>query len=148
MVKLLVEFAGKWLMTGLSGNLTATKRDLSRTLVDWSATSDAVAGARLGAMRQMVRDKAGHAGTNRNVIRRTDVLAALDIPDVDELLPCPDSLVEVGEIVEREQLTEAIALIPQLDKPLLIHAAGGVGKTVFMDSLAKTLRDQARGCVF
>ncbi len=105
---ILVEFAGKCLMTGLSGNLTATKRDLSRTLVDWSATSDAVASARLGAMRQMVRDKAGHAGTNGNVIRRTDVLAALEIADVDELLPCPASLVEVGERVEREQQPEAL----------------------------------------
>jgi hypothetical protein len=139
---LVVEFAGKCLMTGLSGNLAETKRDLSRILVDWSATSDAVAGARLGAMRQMVRDKAGHAGTDRNVIRRTDVLAAIDVPDVDELLPCPAALVEVGEIVEREQLAEAIALIPQFDRPLLIHAAGGVGKTVFMDSLARTLGDK------
>jgi hypothetical protein len=140
--QLLVEFAGKCLMTGLSGNLTDTKRDLSRTLIDWSATHDARAGARLGAMRQMVRDKAGHAGTNRNVIIRTDVLAALDVSDIDELLPCPDSLAEVGKVVEREQLAEAIALIPQLELPLLVHAAGGVGKTVFMDSLARTLRDK------
>ncbi|MBW2643977.1 MAG: transcriptional regulator, partial [Deltaproteobacteria bacterium] len=90
--KPLVEFAGKCLITGLAGSLSDTKRDLSRTLVDWSATSNAVARARLGAMRQMVRDKAGYAGTNRNVIRHTDVLAALDVPDVDELLPCPASL--------------------------------------------------------
>ena len=138
----LVEFAGKCIFTGLAGSLTDTKRDLSRTLVDWSATSDAVAGARLGALRQMVRDKAGYAGTNRNVIARVDVLAALDVPDVDELLPCPASLPEVGAVVKREQLAEAITLIPKLDKPLLIHAAGGVGKTVFMDSLAKSLSNK------
>ena len=41
--KVLVEFAGKCLITGLAGSLSDTKRDLSRTLVDWSATSDAVA---------------------------------------------------------------------------------------------------------
>jgi len=137
--KPLVEFAGKCLITGLAGRLSDTKRDLSRTIVDWSATSDAVARARLGAMRQMVRDKAGYAGTNRNVIRHTDVLAALDVPDVDELLPCPASLPKVGDVVEREQLSAAITLIPKLDKSLLVHAAGGVGKTVFMDSLAKAL---------
>lgn len=85
--KPLVEFAGKCVITGLAGSLTDTKRDLSRTLGDWSATFDPVAWARLGAMREMVRNKAGHAGTNRNLIRRTDVLAALDVPDVDELLP-------------------------------------------------------------
>lgn len=138
----LVEFAGKFLFTGLAGSLTDTKRDLSRTLVDWSATSDAVAGARLGAMRQMVRDKAGYAGTNRNVITRVDVLAALKLAGIDEFLPCPASLPDVGTVVEREQLEEAITLIPKLDKPLLIHAAGGIGKTVFMDSLAKSLSNK------
>jgi hypothetical protein len=137
--KPLVEFAGKFLITGLAGSLTDTKRDLSRTLVDWSATTDAIAGARLGAMRDLVRQKAGYAGTNRNVIRRVDVLAALDVSDVDELLPCPTSLPEVGKVVEREQLAEATALVPKLARPLLIHAAGGVGKTVFLDSLAKSL---------
>ena len=135
----LVEFAGKCLITGLAGSLTDTKRDLSRTLVDWSYTFDAVAGARLGAMRQLVRDRAGYAGTNRNVISRIDVLAALGVQDEGELLPCPASLPKVGNVVEREQLAEAIALIPKLDKPLLVHAAGGVGKTVFLDSLAKSL---------
>ena len=145
--KPLVEFAGKCLFTGLAGSLTDTKRDLSRTLVDWSATSDPIARARLGAMRDIVREKAGYAGTNRNVIRRVDVLAALDVSDVDELLPCPASLPKVGKVVEREQLAEAIALIPKLDKPLLIHAAGGVGKTVFLDSLTQsTLGTSTKSC--
>ncbi|MGR3318942.1 MAG: NACHT domain-containing protein [Candidatus Anammoxibacter sp.] len=61
------------------------------------------------------------------------------MPDVDALLPCPASLPKIGDVVEREQLSEAIALIPKLDKPLLVHATGGVGKTVFMNSLAKAL---------
>src|SRR5262249_13356995 len=105
-------------------------------------TPDAIATARLGNMRDMVRNKAGSAGTNNNVIQGTDVLAALEIPDKEALLPCPESLAEVGEVVEREQLPDAVALIPKLSKPLLIHAAGGVGKTVFMQSLAKALEDR------
>jgi hypothetical protein len=44
--------------------------------------------------------------------------------------------------VEREQLADAIALIPTLSVPLLVHAAGGVGKTVFMDSLAARMVDR------
>jgi hypothetical protein len=73
-------------------------------LVDWSATYDAQAWARLGDMREMVRNKAGHAGTNRNVIAITDVIAALRISEEKDLLPCPAVLADVGEIVEREQL--------------------------------------------
>jgi NACHT domain len=119
-----------------------SKRGLSMLLVDWSATSDAIATARLGKIRDIVRNKAGYAGTDRNVIRDTDVLAALEIPDKEALLPCPDSLADIGTVVEREQLPDAVALIPTLSKPLLIHAAGGIGKTVFMQSLAKALEDR------
>jgi hypothetical protein len=138
----LASFASKCLISGLSGSLIERKRDLSTLLVDWSATSDARATARLGEMRDMVRNKAGYVGTDRNVIRDTDVLAALKIADKEALLPCPASLPDVGEVVEREQLPEAIALIPSLSKSLLIHAAGGIGKTVFMESLAKFLEDR------
>ena len=140
--KSLAAFASKCQILGLSGSLIATKRGLSMLLVDWSATPDALATARLGKMRDMVRNKAGYVGTGRNIIRDTDVLATLKIPDKEALLPCPASLAEVGEVVTREQLPEAVDLIPTLSKPLLIHAAGGVGKTVFIESLAKALEDR------
>ncbi|MHB1189111.1 ATP-binding protein [Thiobacillus sp.] len=147
--KPLAEFARKCLISGASGNLAGIKRDLSKVLVDWSATSnDPLANARLGAMKQMVRDKAGYAGTNRNVIRRTDVFSALQISDIDDLLPCPASLAEVGQIVERAQLNDAINLVPKLSGPLLIHAAGGVGKTVFLESLRSALQDKCETVFF
>jgi len=135
-------FAAKCRIAGLAGGLYDSKRDLSMLLVDWSAASDILAAARLGTLREMVRTKAGFAGTNRNVIRDIDVLAALGIPDQEALLPCPSCLVDVGEVVQREQLPDAVALIPTLSVPLLVHAAGGVGKTVFMRSLAGALKDR------
>ena len=138
----LAKFANKFKLIGLTGSLPTTKSALSTLLVDWSSANDALAHARLGAQRQMVRDKAGYAGTNKNVIERTDVLAALQIGQLDDLLPCPSALAQIGNVIEREQLTEAIALITKLSKPLLIHSSGGVGKTVFMDSLASSIKDQ------
>ena len=139
----LAEFAGKCDVAGLAGNLGDRKKDLSNILADWSATAtrDAVASARLGEMKQMVQDKAGTKGEGRNVITRVDVLAALEIEREEDLLPCSSKLPEVGQIVEREQLAEALALVPGLARPLLVHAAGGMGKTVFMRSLAEKLKD-------
>ncbi len=137
----LAEFAGKCDIAGLAGNLRDIKKDLSNILADWSATRDAVASARLGEMRKMVRDKAGTKGEGRNVITRVDVLAALEIEREEDLLPCSSKLPEVGQIVEREQLAEAVALVPGLARPLLVHAAGGMGKTVFMRSLEEKLKD-------
>ena len=139
----LAAFAAKLKLVGLSGSLSANKNELTGLIVDWSWNSDSVAGVRLGQLRQMVRDKAGDAGAQDNLIRRTDILAALGIADADDLLPCKPAISDVGKIIDREQLSSALAEIEQLTMPLLIHAAGGIGKTVFMDSLAsKLLKDK------
>lgn len=135
----LKEFASKFRLRGLSGSLKDTKGDLRKILVDWSATSDAVARARLGDVRDMVRKKAGYDEEHLKVIRQVDVLAALDLSDIDDLLPCPASIADVGEVIPREQLPDAIGRIPSLTKPLLIHAEGGFGKTIFLESLASAI---------
>jgi len=137
--KPLAEFAKKLKIIGRSGSLPQTKDELASMLVDWSATCDSIASARLGKLRELVRDKAGYAGTNQNLIRRTDVLAALKIGDPKDLLPCEAALIDVGKIQEREQLREVMTRIRSTSTPLLIHATGGVGKTVFMDSLASKI---------
>ena len=134
--KPLAAFARKLKIIGRSESLPQTKDELASLLVDWSATSDPIASARLGKLRELVRDKAGYTGTNRNLIRRTDVLAALQIGDPKDLLPCSAALVNVGKVLERLQLRETLTRIGGTSTPLLIHATGGVGKTVFMDSLA------------
>lgn len=146
--RLLVEFASKCRVVALAGSLTHTKGQLAGLVVDWSASSDPLATARLGQLRQLVRDKAGSAGAKDNCIRRTDILAALEIADADDLLPCKPALPAIGQIVEREQLAEALAEISKDSAPHLIHATGGVGKTVFMTSLAGAMRDQAEVVFF
>ena len=135
----LAEFAKKFRVTGLAGSLTAIKQDLSRALADWNPAQDANARAQLGSLRQLLRDKAGSQGEGQNLIRRVDVLDKLEVQCPEDLLPCPSSFPEIGEVVEREQMSTAIDLIPGLAKPLLIHADGGLGKTVFMKSLAEAL---------
>ena len=134
--KPLAAFARKLKVIGRSGSLPQNKNELASLLVDWSATSDPIAAARLGKIRELVRDKAGYVGTGRNLIRRTDVLAALQIGDPKDLLPFETDLVDVGNVQERVQLDEAVSRIGSMSTPLLIHGTGGVGKTVFINSLA------------
>ncbi len=144
----LTQFAEKVRITGLAGSLRQNKQHLSRVLADWSAAPDAMARARLGGMRQLLREKAGLAGEGQNVITRTDVLDALELQSPDDLFPCPASFPEVGKVVEREQLSTVASRIPKLDKPLLIHADGGVGKTVFLQSLSKALSETHETVLF
>lgn len=135
----LAEFARKFRITGLAGSLKKNKQELSRILADWSRAPDAMARARLGNLRQLLRDKAGSEGEGENIVRRVDVFDALEVQSPDDLFPCPASFPEVGKVVERDQLSTVVDLIPRLDKPLLIHAAGGLGKTVFLQSIARKL---------
>lgn len=135
----LIEFVSRLQMTGLTGNLRESKHQLAMALADWSPARDSMASVRLNAVRQLARDKAGLANQHRNLISRTDILTALELPDESYLLPCPASFPHVGTVVERQQLAETVARIPQLERPLVVHADGGVGKTVFMNSVAASL---------
>src|ERR1700723_3680431 len=70
---------------------------------------------------------------------RVDVLGALRLQLETDLLPFPVRFPEVWPVVPRAQLAETVKLIRQLKNPLLIHADGGIGKTVFLQSLANSL---------
>ena len=107
-----------------------------------------MARVRLNAVRELAREKAGLASQDRNVISRTDVLTALEIQDENDLLPCPASFPKVGEVVPRQQLAEVVARVPKLTRPLLVHADGGVGKTVFMNSVAAGLAQEHEVVLF
>ena len=135
----LIEFVSRLEFTGLTGDLRENKHQLAMSLADWSPARDPMASVRLNAVRQLARDKAGLANQHRNLISRIDILTALELQDESDLLPCPASFPTVGAVVERQQLTETVARIPQLERPLVVHADGGVGKTVFMNSVAASL---------
>lgn len=137
----LSEFAKKIKITGLTGNLKQNKQHISHILADWSVAPDAMARARLGNLKELIRDKAGLAGESKNVVTRIDVLDALELQGPEDLFPCPSSFPDVGQVVARQQLNDVANKIPALTKPLLIHADGGVGKTVFFQSLSKMLSD-------
>ena len=137
--KSLANFAQRLKIIGPTGDLSKTKRELASLLVNWSATNEPIARSRLGKLKDLIRDKAGYAGTNDNLILRTDILAALEIDDPSDLLPCRSALVNVGRILERDQLSDVLDRISKKCSPLLIHAPGGIGKTVFLESLAERI---------
>lgn len=144
----LAEFAARLNMIGLTGDLRENKQQLALTLVDWSDARDHMARHRLAAVREMARDKAGLIKQNSNVIVRTDVLAALGLSDDRDLLPAPASFPPIGKVVDRVQLDDTVHRIPRLTRPLVVHAEGGFGKTVFMNSLAARLSHEHETILF
>ncbi len=140
-------FASRVVLVGRMQKLHEIERGNARTIADWSASNDVLANARLGDLRQLVRDKAGSAGQRNNLIRQVDVLAALHVSEEADLLPTPQAFPEIGEIVERVQLADFIRGVASSPR-WIVHAAGGIGKTVFLKSVANELSAQGEVILF
>jgi hypothetical protein len=125
-------------IVGGSAKLASVERGTERIIADWSASSDIMARARIGDLRKLVRDKNGAEGQHNKLIVRVDVLAALILDHEDDLLPTPDAFPAVGEVVERTQLTSFLTALGSNGR-WLVHAEGGIGKTVFVQSAAAQL---------
>lgn len=120
---------------------------LRRTLTDWSAGADSEARLRLHGLQDLVLKKAGPSGQGKNLIRREDVLDALDC-EPDELFPADSRFIDVGAVVARTELTTVGDLVKTPELPVLVHAEGGVGKTVFVQSLAASMSNEFEVVVF
>lgn len=144
----LVEFLSRLRITGIAGDLTQRKHELAIAVADWSPARDLSARLRLNLLCNLARTKASLAAQDRNVITRADVLTELGLQHEDDLLPCPASFPEVGTMIERMQLADTVQAVPRLTRPLVIHADAGVGKTVFMQSLASLLATEHEVVLF
>lgn len=128
-------------------DLPAQNRSLRRTISDWSADSTGQAAKRLFALVELVREKAQIEGQGNNSIRREDILDALEC-DEDHLFPADTRFVDVGDVVERRALQDVTNEIKVSNLPVFLHADGGVGKTIFIQSLAAYLADTFEVVVF
>lgn len=130
-----------------TSDLPAQNRFLRRTVSDWSADSSGQAAKRLFALVELVREKAQIEGQGKNSIRREDVLDALEC-DEDQLFPADTRFVDVGDVVERCALQNVKDKVVTCELPVFLHADGGVGKTVFIQSLATHLTETFEVVVF
>ena len=130
-----------------TSDLPTQNRLLLRTISDWSANSTGQAAQRLLALVELVREKSQLEGQENNLIRREDILNALGC-DEDQLFPADTSFIDVDEIVDRHALDDVKEKVIACERPVFLHADGGVGKTVFVQSFAKHLTGLLEVVVF
>ena len=128
-------------------DLAGQDNALRRTLTDWSGGADSEARHRLHGLQDLVLKKAGPSGQGKNLIRREDVLDALDC-EPEDLFPADTRFIDVGAVVERAELSTVGDLINASELPVFVHAEGGVGKTVFVQSLASRMANEFEVVVF
>lgn len=126
-------------LVGSQGSLVDAERAVSARLAAWSEASDPDAEKRLLKLRNLIRIKAGPGSEADKTIDRVAVLAELDVEHEDRLYPTPDAFPDVTEVIPRALLNQVAALARLPGNPLVVHAAGGMGKTVLLRSLADHL---------
>ncbi|RAP43392.1 hypothetical protein BYZ73_00470 [Rhodovulum viride] len=128
-------------------SLPSQVQALQRTVADWSAGPDYLARNRLFGLTERVREKAGLSGQNNNLIKREDVLDALACHEED-LFPADTQFIDVKDVIDRDAVSQVVDLIDRAMNPVFVHAAGGVGKTVFVQSLAAKASENYEAVVF
>jgi hypothetical protein len=127
-------------LVGNKGSLTEAERAISTTLAAWSEPGDPDAEKRLLKLRNLIRIKAGPGSETDKRVDRVAVLAELEVEHEDRLYPTPDAFPEVKVVIQRDVLGDIASLAREVGLPLVVHAAGGMGKTVLMQGLADRLR--------
>lgn len=127
-------------LVGSKGSLVDAERGISATLAAWGEPGDPDAEKRLLKLRNLIRIKAGPGSEADKRVDRVAVLAELEVEDEERLYPAPDAFPDVGEVVEREVMADLLTLAREPGVPLVVHAAGGMGKTVLMQGLAEQLK--------
>jgi hypothetical protein len=90
-------------------------------------------------LKELVTRKALTEFEQNPVITKMDVLRVLKT-DETRLFPANNLIRQVGDAVAREQESELVQSIVQVvGRPVVIHAAGGVGKSVFATCIAPAL---------
>lgn len=127
-------------LVGSKGSLTEAERAISTTLASWSEPGDPDAEKRLLKLRNLIRIKAGPGSETDKRVDRVAVLAELEVEHEDRLYPTPEAFPEVEVVIQRDVLGDITTLAREAVLPLVVHAAGGMGKTVLMRGLADLLR--------
>jgi len=85
---------------------------------------------------------------SRNTVLREDVLRRFNITSERHLYPAPAELEPVANIIELSQYKELKEKIDSANASVMVHAEGGVGKSVFCRHLVESLPAGSVGIIY
>jgi hypothetical protein len=96
-----------------------------------------VTSTQVEALTSMVQDKV--LPHSDHIVNREEVLKKFEFTNDRDLFPAPPLWEKLDNVIETEQYTGMISLISESENPVIVHAAGGVGKTVFCRHLITSI---------
>jgi hypothetical protein len=89
-------------------------------------------------LKELVTRRATDEGEKDRSVRLYNVLLALRVTEVD-LLPAPPLISEPAQVLPRAQQADILATLLTAQRPVVIHADGGVGKSTLSAHLARAM---------
>ena len=117
------------------GNYIAQRYQLHAEISEFLA--GAVDNAQIDSVIALVQDKA--LPESNGEIVREDILKRFGVTSSRDLFPAPSEFEKSNDYINREQHEILINNILETSTPLIIHANGGVGKSVFARQIAESL---------
>lgn len=102
-------------------------------------------------LENLVKDRVmpvSESGRSDGMIRGEDVLWTLGLNPKSGLFPVPCKVEKLFNPICREQQDEILRQVLSHPAPLIVHAAGGVGKSVVAFQLAQSLPNQSRAVIY
>ncbi|MES3041647.1 MAG: AVAST type 3 anti-phage nuclease/ATPase Avs3a [Pseudomonadota bacterium] len=89
-------------------------------------------------LKELVTRRATDEGAKDRSVRLYNVLHALRVTEID-LLPAPSLISEPKQVLPRVQEADILATLLTAQRPVVIHADGGVGKSTLSAHLARAM---------
>lgn len=102
--------------------------------------------SQLDTLESLVKEKV-LPDSNRLIVRE-DVLKRFHITSEQQMFPAPAKWGVVENIIERSQYNTLVNKIVSLPDPVIVHAAGGVGKTVFCRHILNSIPSESLAIVY
>jgi len=81
-------------------------------------------------------------------IIREEILKVFGVTSDRDLYPAPPAFEEIDNVIVRGQHDTLLNCILNASSPIIIHAAGGIGKSVFACQMAQSLPNSSLGLVY
>lgn len=89
-------------------------------------------------LKELVTRRATDEGAKDRSVRLYDVLRAMRVTEID-LLPAPSLISEPKQVLPRAQQADILATLLTTQRPVVIHADGGVGKSTLSAHLSRSM---------
>lgn len=129
------EFCASLELSDGEGGYIAQKHELQAEISKLLA--GAVDNAQIDSVIALVQDKA--LPDNKGEIIREDILKRFGVTAERDLFPAPLELEKFKNFIKREQHKILLSSVLEASTPVILHAGGGVGKSVFSQQLAESL---------